>query len=248
METFVNTRIENGVGEIEFFHPKSNSLPSELLNKLAVEIKKAGDNSDIKSILITSGGDKAFCAGASFDELLLIKDEIQGKSFFSGFAQVINAIKNAPKLVVTALQGKVVGGGLGIVCVSDYVVASPKASSKLTELSLGIGPFVIGPILERKLGLSHFINMALSPNKWKSADWCLDKGMYSEIADSAKERAKEVALCYAKYSTEAMKEMKNMFWDKYPGIEREMELRAEQSGRLVLSESTVKILKAFKSS
>jgi methylglutaconyl-CoA hydratase len=247
MEAYVNSKIENAVGEIEFFHPKSNSFPSSLLEKLRLEIQKAGDDPSVKSILLKSSGENVFCAGASFDELLLIKNKNQGKLFFSAFGSVISAIKNAPKFVVTSVQGKVVGGGLGIVCASDYVVASSLASSKLSELSIGIGPFVIGPAVERKLGLSHFNNLSLSPNKWKSADWGLQTGMYSEISDFTLDRAREVAISYTNYSIESMKEIKNMLWKRYEGIEEEMELRSEQSARLVLSERTVKILKAFKS-
>ena len=167
MEAYVKSDIINGVGEVEFFHPKSNSLPSNLLNELAQTITILGENDKAKCILLKSGGEKAFCAGASFDELLSIKSKEDGKAFFSGFARVIAAIKNAPKFVVTLVQGKVVGGGVGVVCASDYVIANENASCKLSELSIGIGPFVIGPAVERKIGLGHFNNMSLNPTCWK---------------------------------------------------------------------------------
>lgn len=247
MEAYVKSDIINGVGEVEFFHPKSNSLPSNLLNELAKTIKSLGENDQVKCILLKSGGEKAFCAGASFDELLSIKNKEEGKAFFSGFANVIAAIKNAPKFVVTLLQGKVVGGGVGVVCASDYVIANENASCKLSELSIGIGPFVIGPAVERKIGLAHFNNMSLNPTSWKSASWALDKGMYAEVVNDVKARGAEIVDQYVKYSPEAMSEMKSMFWKGADGIEADMIKRAEQSGTLVLSDFTRETLKAFKS-
>lgn len=247
MEAYVKSEIIDGVGHVEFFHPKSNSLPSVLLNQLAQTILNFGENDKVKCILLKSGGDKAFCAGASFDELLDIQNEEQGKIFFSGFANVISAIKNVPKLVVTLVQGKVVGGGVGIVCASDYVIANQHASCKLSELSIGIGPFVIGPAVERKIGLAHFSNMSLNPTNWKSSSWALDKGMYAELVDDIHVRGSEIVNQYVKYSAEAMFEMKRMFWNDTVDIEIEMKQRAEQSGTLVLSDFTKETLKAFKS-
>lgn len=247
MEPYVKAEIIDGVGEIEFFHPKSNSLPSSLLQELAKSITEFGANSSVKCILLKSAGEKAFCAGASFDELLNIKNEIDGMKFFSGFANVIKAIKDVPKFVITIVQGKVVGGGVGIVCASDYVIASENASCKLSELSIGIGPFVIGPVLERKIGLAHFINMSLNPTEWQNAEWALDKGMYSEVSSDFNQVANRVAKKYTEYSSEAMAEMKQMFWAESSGLTKEMEIRAEQSGRLVLSDFTKETLRAFKS-
>ena len=247
MEPYVKAEIKDGVGEIEFFHPKSNSLPSNLLKELAESITEFGNDISVKCILLKSAGEKAFCAGASFDELLNIKNEIDGKEFFSGFANVIQAIKDAPKFVVTIVQGKVVGGGVGIVCASDYVIASTSASCKLSELSIGIGPFVIGPIVERKIGLAHFINMSLNPTEWKSPEWSLDKGMFSEVSIDFSLSANKLVRKYIGYSSEAMAEMKQMFWEDSSGLEGEMESRAEQSGRLVLSEFTKESLRTFKS-
>lgn len=247
MDPYVNMQIVNSIAKIEFYHPKSNSLPSEVLSNLALAITKAGENKKVKTILLTSAGDRVFCAGASFDELLAIKNQHQGKMFFSGFTEVIKAIKNAPKFVVTALQGKVIGGGLGIVSASDYVVASPEASAKLSELSIGLGPFVIGPVLIRKIGLAHYSNMALDPTNYKAAKWGLDTGLYSEINDQPKLRATEVCSCYAQYSPMAMTAMKKMFWEKHNTLDEDMDNKAAQSGKLVLTEFTRKTLKEFKS-
>lgn len=247
MEAYVKSEITNGIGIVEFFHPKSNSLPSNLLSDLSKEITTLGEDDEVKCILLKSAGEKAFCAGASFDELLSINNEIEGKQFFSGFANVITAIKNAPKFVITLVQGKVVGGGVGLVCASDYVIANNKVSCKLSELSIGIGPFVIGPAVERKIGLAHFNNMSLNPTHWKTAEWALDKGMYAELSDDILNRGTELAKQYVQYSPDAMAEMKKMFWVNHNEIESEMEKRAQQSGTLVLSDFTKATLNAFKS-
>lgn len=247
MEAYVKSEVIDGVGHIEFFHPKSNSLPSNLLRELSILLNDLGKDDKVKCILLKSAGEKAFCAGASFDELLSINNEEEGKRFFLGFANVIKAIKNAPKFIITLVQGKVVGGGVGIVCASDYVIANNEASCKLSELSIGIGPFVIGPAVERKIGLAHFNNMSLNPTVWKSSSWALEKGMYAEVVDDINNRGLEITSQYVKYSPDAMAEMKKMFWDGSTGIEEEMLIGAEQSGRLVLSEFTNETLKAFKS-
>lgn len=246
---YVNKTIKEGVGEIEFFHPKSNSLPSVLLKELSESIQEFGSNNEVTVIHLKSGGDKAFCAGASFDELLSINNKEEGQSFFSGFANVILAIKNAPKFVVTQVQGKVVGGGVGIVCASDYVIALDSASVKLSELSIGIGPFVIGPAVERKIGVGAFSSLTINATEWKSGSWAESVGMYSKIVDSKEALNSEIyTLLYrlSKSSPQATQEIKGMLWGNTENWKEEMSFRAKQSGELVLSDFTKETLSAFK--
>ncbi len=246
MKPYVISKILNGCGEVEFYHPKSNSLPSSLLNELSIVIERLGSDDSVKCILLKSNGTKSFCAGASFEELSAIENQIQGKHFFLGFTKVMLAIKNTSKLVVTVVQGKVVGGGLGLIGVSDYVIAHESASLKLSELSLGIGPFVIAPVLKRKLGISHFMNICLNPSQWKSSDWGLVTGIYSEVFSSFEEineRVDNLISEYVNFSSEAIHEIKSMFWNDYENIEEEMRKGAEKSGSLVLSDHTAEFLK-----
>ena len=246
MKPYVVSKILDGCGEIEFYHPKSNSLPSSLLNELSIVIERLGSDDSVKCILLKSSGTKSFCAGASFEELTAIENQMQGKHFFLGFTKVMLAIKNASKLVITVVQGKVVGGGLGLIGVSDYVIAHESASLKLSELSLGIGPFVIAPVLKRKLGISHFMNLCLNPSQWKSSDWGLDTGLYSEVHSSLEqlnERVDQLISEYVKFSPEAIFQMKSMFWNDYKDIDEEMKKGAEKSGSLVLSDYTAEVLK-----
>ncbi len=246
MKPYVISKILNGCGEVEFYHPKSNSLPSFLLNELSIVIERLGSDDSVKCILLKSSGTNSFCAGASFDELLAIENETQGKHFFLGFTKVMLAIKNAPKLVITVVQGKVVGGGLGLIGVSDYVIAHESSSLKLSELSLGIGPFVIAPVLKRKLGISHFTNICLNPRQWKSSDWGLITGIYSEVCSSFEEineRVDKLISEYINFSPEAVYKIKSMFWNDDESLEEEMIKGAEQSGSLVLSDHTAEFLK-----
>ena len=180
-EGYVKTETHNGVTSIEFFHPQSNSLPSKILQELAKEIHAAGNAAETKVILLRSGGEKAFCAGASFDELLEIKNKEEGLAFFSGFAHVINEMRKCPKLIVARVHGKCVGGGVGLVAAADYAIAVEGAEIKLSELAIGIGPFVVGPAVERKLGLSAFSQLAIDANSWRNADWARRKGLYAEL-------------------------------------------------------------------
>ncbi len=247
---FVRSEINNGIGEIEFYHPKSNSLPSDLLSQLAKSLEQFGTNPEVKVILLSSGGEKAFCAGASFDELLKLKTETEGEKFFNGFGNVILAIKNAKKFVVVKVHGKTVGGGVGIVCAADYVLATDSASVKLSELFIGIGPFVIGAAVKRKIGLANFSSLAINSSQWKESDWAKTSGMYNEIVLDRSELDKRTSLLLNElitYSPEAMLRTKEMFWEGAEDLESFMKDKAKQSGTLVLSDFTKQKLNSFKS-
>ena len=248
-EAYVKQTIENKVGYIEFFHPAHNSLPGDVLSKLANTITEAGQNDDIKVIVLKSGGDRTFCAGASFTELININDEATGKVFFSGFANVINAMRKCPKFIVGRVQGKTVGGGVGLASATDYCMATKFASIKLSELNVGIGPFVVGPAVERKLGLSGMSQIAIDANSFYSAEWAKQKGLYTHVFESTEEldeAVKAFAENLCNYNTEAMSEMKKMFWKGTEDWDTLLAERAAISGRLVLSDFTKETLKRFK--
>lgn len=248
-QPYVKENIENGISTIEFFHPAHNSLPGDILAKLANTITEAGNNNDVKVIILKSGGDRTFCAGASFKELININDAETGKIFFSGFANVINAMRKCPKFIIGRIQGKTVGGGVGVASATDYCMATKFASIKLSELNIGIGPFVVGPAVERKLGLSGMSQIAIDANSFYDAEWARQKGLYASVYDSTEaldEAVKSFAENLCNYNPEAMKEMKKIMWS---GTENWDELLAERaviSGRLVLSDFTKETLKRFK--
>ena len=243
------TSIENGIATITFFHPQSNSLPSAILRKLALEIEAAGNSDEVKVIILKSEGEKAFCAGASFDELISIQNLEEGKLFFSGFAAVINAIRNAPKFVIARVQGKAVGGGVGLACAADYTLALDSASVKLSELAVGIGPFVVGPAVERKIGRSAFSQLSIDATEWRTAHWAKENGLYAETLSTLEELDRAVITLANKLALsnpEAMKELKNVFWAGTENWDKLLIERAEISGRLVLSEFTKKAIEKFK--
>ena len=249
MQEYVKLNIENQVGYIEFFSPEHNSLPANLLSKLVETITDAGKNDDIKVIVLQSGGDRTFCAGASFKELININDEVSGKVFFSGFANVINAMRKCPKFIIGRIQGKTVGGGVGIASATDYCMATKFASIKLSELNVGIGPFVVGPAVERKLGLSGMSQIAIDANTFYPAEWAKQKGLFTHIFETTEqldEAVKAFAEGLSKYNSEAMKEMKSMFWNGTEDWDTLLAERAKISGRLVLSDFTKETLKRFK--
>jgi len=245
----VETTINNGVAVIKFFHPQSNSLPGALLKSLANEIEKAGQDKAAKVILLKSEGEKTFCAGASFDELVAISDFETGKKFFSGFASVINAMRKAPKFVIARVQGKAIGGGVGLAAAADYALAAEATSVKLSELNLGIGPFVVGPAVERKIGNSAFAQMSINAGRWFSAEWAREKGLFSGICPTLPEldkAADELAGKLAKSSPEAMAQLKKIFWEGTEHWDKLLMERAEMSGKLVLSDFTKKFIEDFK--
>lgn len=240
----------NGIATVEFFHPLSNSLPGKVLAKLANTITELGSNKDVTVILLKSQGERAFCAGASFDELISIKDLETGKKFFSGFANVINACRKAPKLIIGRVQGKAVGGGVGLASAVDYCFATRFADVKLSELAVGIGPFVVGPAVERKIGLSAMSQLAIDATAWRTADWAREKGLYTDIFDTveAMDEAIEVlANKLSKSNPEAMSMLKSVFWQGTEHWDDLLAERAAMSGKLVLSDFTVNAINSFKS-
>ncbi|WP_456441968.1 enoyl-CoA hydratase/isomerase family protein [Psychroserpens sp.] len=248
-QPYVNIDIVNEVGYIEFFHPAHNSLPGDVLAKLAQTITEAGENSAIKVIVLKSGGDRTFCAGASFKELININDAATGKVFFSGFANVINAMRKCPKFIIGRIQGKTVGGGVGLAASTDYCMGTKFAAIKLSELNIGIGPFVVGPAIERKMGLSAMSQIAIDANSFYPAEWAKQKGLFTHVHETTEElddAVKETAEHLCTYNTEAMSEMKKVFWKGTDDWDELLAERAQTSGRLVLSDFTKEKLKGFK--
>jgi len=249
MEGRVIFGVSNKVATISFYHPQSNSLPGEILRKLASTISEAGKNNDVNVIVLKSQGDRAFCAGASFDELASINDLESGKRFFMGFANVINACRKCPKPIIGRVQGKAVGGGVGLAAAVDYCLATKHSAVKLSELAVGIGPFVVGPAVERKIGLSAFSQMSLQPATWYDAKCALEHGLYAGVFDSIETLDAEVAALaqqLAGYSPEAASELKKVFWQGTDHWDDLLEKRAEISGKLVLSDFTKNAIADFK--
>ena len=245
----VKTSTEGGIATITFHHPKSNSLPGHVLRGMGKAIGDAGKRSDVRVIILRSEGDKAFCAGASFDELVAIDNKEKGLEFFSGFAHVINAIRKAPVLVIGRIHSHCVGGGVGLACAVDIAYAHESASARLSELAVGIGPFVVGPAVERKVGTGTFGLLSATPAMRRSAAWCEQRGMYAEVFTTVEDldaridaHAKELAA----YSPEAMAELKNVMWSGTEHWDNLLTERAAISGRLVLSDHTRNAIAKFK--
>jgi methylglutaconyl-CoA hydratase len=249
MEAFVKSEIKNGIGYITFFHPQSNSMPGTQLRNLAAEVEKLGKDDQAKVIVLKSESEKAFCAGASFDELISIKDLETGLKFFSGFAAVINAMRKAPKFVLARVQGKAVGGGVGIACAADYTFGVKDASVKLSELAVGIGPFVVGPAVERKVGNSAFCQMTINATEFHSAAWAKEKGLYAELFETAADMDKSIEALATKLASsnpEAMAMLKKVMWEGTENWDQLLIERAGMSGKLVLSEFTINAINKFK--
>ena len=240
--------LKKGLLEIEFFHPKHNSLPSTILAELAASITKAGQDETIQVIILKSGGNRTFCAGASFEELMALNDFPTGKKFFMGFANVINACRKCPKIIIGSVQGKAVGGGVGVASAVDYCLATKYAGIKLSELNVGIGPFVVGPAVERKIGVAAMSQLAINANEFQSAEWARDKGLYAEVFDNV-EALEEGVIKLADYllstNPEAQTGLKKVFWEAYDHWDELLEQRAEMSGQLVLSEFTKAALASY---
>ena len=248
-QAYVKSETHQGITTIEFFHPQSNSLPGKILEELAKEIHFAGTHNETNVIILKSAGDKTFCSGASFDELMAIENETEGLQFFSGFAHVINAMRKCPKLIIGRIQGKCVGGGVGLAASVDYAIATNKADVKLSELAVGIGPFVVGPAVERKIGTAAFSALAIDATTWHNSDWAKLKGLFSEVHESIEnmdEAIFKLSNTLAHSSPQAMAEMKKIFWKDTAHWDDLLIERAEISGKLVLSDFTKQAIEKFK--
>ena len=246
---YVKTEFHNGITTIEFFHPQSNSLPAKILDELTQAIHRAGNDDDTKVIILRSGGEKAFCAGASFDELIAIQTAEQGLQFFSGFAHVINAMRTCPKFIIARVHGKCVGGGVGLVAAVDYAIATENTEIKLSELAIGIGPFVVGPAVERKIGTSAFTQLAIDATMWRNSDWAKRKGLFAEIhptVEGMDESIYRLSNHLAHSNPQAMAEMKKIFWRGTEHWDHLLHERAAMSGKLVLSSFTKNAIEKFK--
>lgn len=243
------TTIENKIATVIFGHPSSNSFPRELLDRLTTEFNNLSADPTVSVIVIQSEGSGAFCAGASFDELLAVTNESEGTEFFSGFAHLINSMRLCSKLIVGRIHGKAVGGGVGIASACDYTLATKNASIKLSELAIGIGPFVIEPVVSKKIGKTAMAEMTLAAHEWKTADWAAAKGLYAntfETIEALDTAIADFSTKLSSYNPEALAEMKKVLWDGTQEWKTLLLERASISGRLVLSDFTKKALLQFK--
>ncbi len=246
MEGSVTTSIDKGLATITFSHPAQNSLPGYLLGDLTRQINEAGKSKEVLIILLQSGGDRTFCAGASFDELITIKNSEEGKKFFLGFANVINGIRKCQKLVIGRIQGKTIGGGVGIAAAVDYCMATKFGSVKLSELALGIGPFVVGPAIERKIGISSLSQLAINATEWQTATWAREKGLYNEVFETVEQLDEYIAHFSKKLlssSPMALLSLKQMLWSGTEHWDQLLDERAGISGRLVITDAAQQAIK-----
>lgn len=243
------SKIENRIATIEFGHPASNSFPGELLQRLTDEIDSIGSNPEVNIIILRSEGEGAFCAGASFDELLAVNSLEDGAVFFSGFANVINAMRRCPKLIVGRIHGKAVGGGVGLAAACDYALATEGSAIKLSEFTIGIGPFVIAPAVERKMGTAAMAELTLAAHEWKNAYWAQEKGLYAKVLENVTDLDKELDILTSKlasYNPDALTAMKKVLWEGTENWDTLLAERAKISGTLVLSDFTKKALSQFR--
>lgn len=247
--SYVHLNVENNVGYIEFYNPPHNALPTAMLEKLTELIGAAGSDPSVTVIVLKSGGDRTFCAGASFDELIAISNPEQGAEFFEGFANVINALRKCPKITIGRVQGKAVGGGVGLAAATDYCLATTHSEIKLSELTIGIGPFVIEPAVSRKIGLSAMSQLTLEASTFFSAQWALEKGLFMKLCpsiESLDSELKQLSEQLCAYNPEALKKLKKTFWEGTENWDELLQERASISGRLVVSDFTKTQLKKYK--
>jgi methylglutaconyl-CoA hydratase len=241
--------IDNAIATVEFNHPASNCFPTNLLDRLTTEIQNLSSNNEVSVIILKSSGVGAFCAGAFFDELVAVSNFDQAKNYFSGFAHLLNAMRTCSKIIIGRVHGKAVGGGVGIIAACDYVFATMDASIKLSELSIGIGPFVIEPAISRKIGKSAMGELTLASKEWKDPEWAKSKGLYTKVFAGQVTLDIELSRLSAElvsFSLEALVEIKKILWEGTEHWERLLYERASISGKLLLNDFTKNALSQLK--
>ncbi len=249
MNGSVTSAVSNGIARVAFSYPPHNSMPASLLSELTKALRQAGGNAAVRVIVMASEGERTFCAGADVDELAAIRDVNSGEAFFSGFAHVLNAMRQCPQLIVGRIQGRAIGGGVGLAAATDYAVATQYASVKLSELSIGIGPFVIAPVVERKMGLSAFSELAINATEWRTAAWAKSKGLFHEVFDTVEQTDAYIASLaerLAQSSPEAMRALKKMLWSGTDHWDALLGERARISGRLAATDFARRAISALK--
>lgn len=237
----------DGVASVEFYHPKGNSLPATVLRRIAEAIDEVAVRDDVRVVVLRSGGTGPFCAGASFDELKAVATATEGKDFFMGFGRIILAIRRCPKPVVARVHGKAVGGGVGLVAACDYAIAVESASIRLSELAVGIGPFIIGPAITRKVGPGHFGAMAIDAD-WRSARYAEHVGLYARVVSDVAELDEVLGGFVRKLAASnpaALAQIKRVTWEGTDDWAELLESRAAMSGTLVTSEYTRNFIASF---
>ncbi len=237
-----------GFARIVFAHPSHNSMPSGLLAELVRKIDEAAADPAVRAVLLRSAGDETFCAGANLDELLAIEDEATGTDFFMGFANVILAMRRCPKPIVVAVQGKAIGGGVGIAAAADYTLGCKGAQVRLSELAIAIGPFVILPALIRKMGVSAASELCWD-TQWHDSRWAREHNLYQRVYAGPEELFREARLLakrLAEHSPAATTRLKRSLWEGTDHWPEELARRAEITGQLVLTPEAKGALAKFK--
>lgn len=233
------------LAHIEFYHPKGNSLPSRILEELTLAFRRASEEPDLRVITLQSRGDGAFCGGANLDELRAIRDFESGKAYFMRIAELLTAMRDTPGCIIAKVQGPAVGGGVGLIAASDFVCAGQDAPVRLSEVSLGIGPFVIGPAVIRKIGLSAFSTLSLDAGTWYDAHWARSFGLYNRVVESHVELdrvAEQLAGDLAASGPSAVTTLKRELWRGENDWPARLEESAEQSAKLLMTEHTQRLL------
>lgn len=250
MQPTVHTQIENSIAKIQFYNPASNACDPSMLAQMVHAFNTLSANSQVKVILLSSKGNKAFCAGASITHLSELKDMKAATDFFSGFGRLILSMKNCNKIIVTSVQGKAVGGGVGIIAASDYVIATENSGLRLSELMIGIGPLVIAPAVIRKVGVAHFSQLSLKPSTWKDAKWGAAHGLFNELVtdgDSLENVTVDYCNSLASYSAQALSALKSVLWQGTEHWEELLYENAAKTATLSLSEDAQESFKKFNS-
>lgn len=244
----VQLNITHNIATISFYSIKSNSFTSIMLHELSQLLDEVSKNETINVVILKSEGEKTFCAGASFDELLQVENEEDASLFFSGFAKVILAMKNCKIPIITRVQGNAVGGGVGIIAASDYAFSLNNCKVKLSELSLGFGPFVIEPAVSRKIGIIAMQNISYNPVEWKNIQWARENNLFQETFETIELMDEKIEIFVnqlSNYSRDALVELKKVFWNNTEHWDKLLYERAAISGKLALSSYTKVKLKEF---
>jgi enoyl-CoA hydratase/carnithine racemase len=201
---------------------KRNALDAALCRALVEAIDHASRDHSIGAVLVSANG-KAFCAGMDLNEIATGEATHQINAVQE---QLFTIVARVEKPIVAAVQGAALGGGTGLVANCHVAVASPEATFGLTEIRIGLWPFLVFRAISAALGERRTIELALTGRIFPASE-ALQLGLIHHVADDPLARAGEIARGLAEACPTAiqsglsfLQQVRGLGWDKAGDVAR----------------------------
>ena len=206
MPDLVLTEIVDGCATVTMNRPDArNAVSRDLIEALEQAVEAVGHevSAGAVRVVILTGAGKVFCAGMDFKAMM--SDPAGMRRTLRGLARVMRLIRLLPVPTIARVQGAAIGGGCGLMVVTDYTVTHPEAKLGYLEVSLGLSPAVVAPWLIRKIGAARARAMLLGGQMLSGREG-LDLGLVTHLVerDRVEREAAELSARFAAGSPDAL--------------------------------------------